>query len=277
MGFSVQDVHEGRTLMGQGCVNRLEIGDKLLAVTAASGDSVLEEYCDAIGLQPRSGRDYRNVARLCTPPLRTRIAAVGVAINYSILREGSRLGPGGVPIDEGFRTLLVLMESAAAEGRGLVKLPEYHRVLGTGPALRDLVDPDSGDATKLMEYLAGMAGGDREKIVVSLLEADAALRKSVRRSIDNANRRERDRDLITCGAKGDASLAVARELLSLGDQAQGFVKRYPSAQLVEQHMDAARTSLAKLELATAWIKMRLTPGEESASAGRRTAKVPVAV
>jgi hypothetical protein len=95
MGYSEQDMQEGRTLVVRGRTNRLELGDKLLAVTAASGEGVLEQFCDEIGLGVRSGRDYRHVARMCTPPLRAKIAASGVLINYSILREGARLGPGG--------------------------------------------------------------------------------------------------------------------------------------------------------------------------------------
>ncbi|MFF1546574.1 hypothetical protein [Streptomyces sp. NPDC058291] len=70
-------------LVNRGSVNRLELGDKLLEVTAGGGDGVLDAFCDASGLSPRSGRDYRLVSRLCTPPLRAKIAATGVQATWS--------------------------------------------------------------------------------------------------------------------------------------------------------------------------------------------------
>ncbi|MFH8384623.1 hypothetical protein ACH4E7_27390 [Kitasatospora sp. NPDC018058] len=43
------------------------------------------------------------------------------------------------------------------------------------------MDPGSGDSTKLMAYPGGLSGGERKKIVCSLLADDATLRTSVRR------------------------------------------------------------------------------------------------
>ncbi|NEA68120.1 hypothetical protein [Streptomyces sp. SID12488] len=264
--------------MNRGSVNRLELGDKLLTVTAGGGDGVLDAFCDAIGLSPRSGRDYRLVSRLCTPPLRAKIAATGVQATWSILREGARTGAGGVAVDEGYRTLLVLLEEAAAQGRDQLKLPEYHQALGTAPALGDLMDPHRGDAAKLVEYLGGLQGGAREKIVVSLLEADARLRSSVRKTVNEQHRRERDRERIDCGATPGQWMALARDLVRVGDQATGFIARHQSAgALCEEQLPAARDALTKIELMATWIKLRVDGESESARRERGTARVPVAV
>lgn len=279
MSYSNDHVQAGRVLVNKGSVYRLELGDMLLAVTAGGGDGVLDAFCDAIGLGSRSGRDYRLVARVCTPSLRAKIAATGVQVNWSILREGARAAVGGAAADAGYRKLLALLEEAAAQGRNQLKLPEYHQVLGTAPALRDLVDPDMGDATKLAEYLGGLQGGAREQIVVSLLEADAALRSSVRKTVNDQHRRERDRERIDCGGEATAqSMALARDLLRVGDQATGFIARYQSAgELTEQQLPAARDALARVELVTAWIKVRLAADSASARREHGATRVPVAV
>lgn len=278
MGYTDEDVQEGRTLVVGGSVNRLELGDKLIAVTAASGEGVLEGFCEEIGLHGRTGRNYRHVARVCTHPLRKKIAATGVMVNWSILREGARAAAGGAPVDEGYRKLLALLKEAAAEGRTLLKLPQYHQVLGTAPALRDLLDTQGGDASKLVEYLGGLGGADREKIVTSLLEADAVLRTSVRRSIDDQRRRERDRERIDCGGVTGPELALARDLVRIGDQVDGFIGRYQSAgQLAEQQVPAAQLTLVKTELLVSWLKVRLDGERRGAGRDRKAARVPAGV
>ncbi|WP_327298993.1 hypothetical protein [Streptomyces sp. NBC_01197] len=68
MSYTDQDVREGRRLMNEGCENRLVIGDKLLAGTAAGGpDSAFDQYCDEIGLSPKTARQYRHTARRVHP------------------------------------------------------------------------------------------------------------------------------------------------------------------------------------------------------------------
>ncbi|MDJ0347674.1 hypothetical protein QMK19_41410 [Streptomyces sp. H10-C2] len=131
-------------LVNRGSVYRLELGDMLLAVTAGGGDGLLDAFCDAISLSPRSGRDYRLVACICTPPLRAKIAATGVQTNWSILREGARAGAGRVPLDEGYRKLLVLLEEAAAQGRDQLKLPPVPPGTGHRPGTPGSDGPPPG-------------------------------------------------------------------------------------------------------------------------------------
>ncbi|MFF9922801.1 hypothetical protein ACF1HG_35420 [Streptomyces globisporus] len=66
MSYTDQDVREGRRLMNEGCQNRLGIGDKLLGVTPSGPDGVFDQYCDEISLSPRTARQYRHTARMCT-------------------------------------------------------------------------------------------------------------------------------------------------------------------------------------------------------------------
>ncbi|GAA1927452.1 hypothetical protein GCM10009716_39340 [Streptomyces sodiiphilus] len=100
--------------MKVGCENRLVIGDKLLTVTTPGGpDSVFDRYCDKISLNPKTARQYRHTARMCTPPVRQLVADSGVHVSYSALREGARLAPSGKPYDEGFSTLRLLLRGSA--------------------------------------------------------------------------------------------------------------------------------------------------------------------
>lgn len=276
MTYTDGDVREGRRLMDEGRENRLAIGDKLLAVAGLDNDGAFEEFCGRIGLSPASGRGYRHTARIATPAIRELIAKAGVHVSYSALREGARLGPAGIPVDEGWTKLRALLAEAREAGRDRVTLAHYQQVLGTAPALKELVDPGSGDSTKLMAYLGGLSGGERESIVCSLLADDAALRKSVRRTIDDQRRRDRDRESLDDRGTTEQWMPLAQALVALGDQAGGFVNRHPSAPLVEQQLPAARDALVKLELATAWITMRLDTAKP-ARAGSRKQKVAVAV
>jgi len=279
VGFTDEDVQEGRALVVRGGVNRLDLGDKLLAVTAACGESVLDRFCEEIGLHGRTGRDYRNVARVCTPPLRARIEATGVMVAWSVLREGARPAAGGLPVDEGYRKLLALLEQASAEGRALVSLPQYHQVLGTAPALRDLLGSEGGDGSKLVAYLGGLRGAEREKIVTSLLEADTDLRKSVRRTIDDQRRRERDRERLDGGGKAPGpSLVMARDLVRIGDQVDSFIGRYQSAgQLAEAEVPAAQLTLVKAELLVTWLRVRVDGERAGARRTAKSARMPAGV
>ncbi|MFF4731672.1 hypothetical protein ACFY3M_41555 [Streptomyces mirabilis] len=65
-------MHEGRRLMNEGCENRLVIGDKLLSVVPSGPDGAFDQYCDEISLSPRTAREYRHTAHMCTPPARGR-------------------------------------------------------------------------------------------------------------------------------------------------------------------------------------------------------------
>lgn len=278
MSYTEQDVREGRRLMDEGRDNRLAIGDKLLAIAGLSNDGVFEEFCGRIGLAPWTGKEYRHTARMATPAIRKLIADGTVHVSYSALREGARPGPAGVPADEGWTKLKALLAEAQHAGHDRVTHAYYQQVLGTAPALKELVNPGTGDSTKLMAYLGGLSGSEREKIVCSLLAADARLSKSVRRTIDEQKRRERDRERLD--GRDDAGgqwMALAKDLVNLGDQASVFVNRHPHDQLVEQQLPAAREALVKLELATAWITMRLDSAKAKPARRQRPVNVAVAV
>ncbi|MEU5437230.1 hypothetical protein AB0G73_28160 [Streptomyces sp. NPDC020719] len=118
MSYTDQDVREGRRLMDSGRENRLVIGDKLLSVTVPGQDGDFDRYCDEISLNPRTAREYRHTARMCTPPVRQFVAASGVHVSYSALREGARLAPSGKPYDEGYSMLRSLLKEAREAGAG---------------------------------------------------------------------------------------------------------------------------------------------------------------
>jgi hypothetical protein len=114
--------------------------------------------------------------------------------------------------------------------------------------------------------------------VVSLLEADAGLRSSVRETVNEQHRRERDRERIDCGETPGQWMALARDLVRVGDQATGFIARHQSTgALCEEQLPAAKDALTKIELMATWIGLRLGGANESARRERGTARVPVAV
>ncbi|WP_434593662.1 hypothetical protein [Streptomyces sp. A5-4] len=279
MSYSDQDVAEGRGLVVGGRVNRLAIGDKLLSVTAGAGEGVLDAYCDDICLSARTGRDYRQTARLCTPLVRKAVAASGIHVSYSVLREGARTGSGGVAVDEGYRKLRALLKETQTAGGDRVGMAQYQRVLGTAPALGDLLGASGGAGPSLAEYLGALGNHpDREKIVCGLLEKDAELRGAARRTIEDQRRVERDRNrYITCGPPTGKGAFVARDLVRLGDQTVGFMHRYPDqVELSAEQLNAVKDTLVKVELLVSWIQVRLGV---STGAGRDRAesRVPAAV
>ncbi len=125
MTYTDQDVREGRRLMDEGRQNRLAIGDKLLTVAELNNDSVFEKFCGRIGLAPATGWEYRHTARIATPAVRQLIADGNVHVSYSTLREGARLGPAGVPADEGWTKLRALLEEAREAERDRVTMAYY--------------------------------------------------------------------------------------------------------------------------------------------------------
>ncbi|WP_405540846.1 hypothetical protein [Streptomyces antimycoticus] len=126
-------------LMDEGRDNRLSLGDKLLAVAGLNNGSVFEEFGGRIGLAPATGREYRHTARMATPAICQLIAEGTMHVSYSTLREGARPRPGGIPADEGWAKLRTLLKEAREAGRDRVTLAYYQQVLGTAPALKELV------------------------------------------------------------------------------------------------------------------------------------------
>lgn len=54
------------------------------------------------GRSLRSVREYRHTAKMCTPAVCKMLAGSRVLVSYTVLREGARKGPSGVPHDEEF-------------------------------------------------------------------------------------------------------------------------------------------------------------------------------
>lgn len=226
MSYTEQDVHEGRRLMDDGRENRLVIGDKLLSVTASGGDGIFDQYCDEISLNPRTARQYRHTARMCTPPVRQLVAGSGVHVSYSALREGARLAPSGKPYDEDYNVLRSLLKEAREAGASRVSVPRYRRALGMEPALQDLLDPSSG--ASLADYLASLPPQERDQALRDLVEKKAEVHDALKRVMDEKRRRDRETRGPECGGgKPDKAAAVARDLVRLSDQGAAFMSRYP--------------------------------------------------
>lgn len=272
MSYTEQDVREGRRLMDDGRENRLVIGDKLLSVTAAGGEGVFDRYCDEISLNPRTARQYRHTARMCTPPVRQLVASSGVHVSYSVLREGARLAPSGKPYDEGYRTLRGMLKEAGESGASRISVAQYQRALGAGPALQDLLDP-AGE-TSVSQYLGALLQdnpAERDKILRDLVEEDADFRDAVKRAMDDKQRRDRENRIDCPGEKPSKAQALARDLVRLRDQAVALMNRYPRAvPFTDEQRAACEEALGTVEVLAMWVKVRL--GRETAPAGAKRAE-----
>lgn len=260
MSYTDQDVREGRSLMNKGRGNRLAIGEKLLAITASGDEAAFDQYCDEISIGPRLAREYRQTARMCTPPVRQLVDDGGVHVAYSVLREGAATGPGGLPHDEGYRTLKSLLEEARTAGTCRVTLPQYKRALGTGPAFRDLLEGQGGDAT-VDEYRNALLHdpAERDKIINALLEEEGKLRDSVTKSLEDTRRRDREQPGgCTDIPKPDKGGALLRDLIRLRDQAVAMQHRYPRqvSLSAEQH-DACMQLIGSFGILHSWVKSML--------------------
>ncbi|MGV9222943.1 hypothetical protein ACWDPF_09710 [Streptomyces albogriseolus] len=259
MSYTEQDVHEGRRLMDDGRENRLVIGDKLLSVTALGGDGDFDRYCDEISLNPRTARQYRHTARMCTPPVRQLVADSGVHVSYSVLREGARLASSGKPYDEGYSTLRAVIGEALQSGATRISVAQYQRALGTGPALQDLLDPSND--TSVADYLRALAPHERDKVLRDLVEENDEVHDAMKRVMDDKRRRDRETRGPECGGgRPDKAQALARDLVRLRDQATAFMNRYPPSSALdftEEQRAACEEALGTIEVLTTWIKVRV--------------------
>jgi hypothetical protein len=62
-----------------------------------------------------------------------------VHVSYSALREGARLAAGGIPADQGWATLRVLLAETEQAGWDRISVMHYQQVLGVGRGLLDLL------------------------------------------------------------------------------------------------------------------------------------------
>ncbi|CAL9465393.1 hypothetical protein SUDANB6_02726 [Streptomyces sp. enrichment culture] len=272
MSYTEQDVHEGRRLMDDGRENRLVIGDKLLSVTALGRDGDFDRYCDEISLNPRTGRQYRHTARMCTPPVRQLVADSGVHVSYSVLREGARLASSGKPYDEGYSTLRAVIGEALQSGATRISVAQYQRALGTGPALQDLLDP-CGD-TSVADYLRALPPHERDKVLRDLVEENDDVQDAMKRVMDEKRRRDRETRGPECGGgRPDKTQALARDLVRLRDQATAFMNRYPPSyalDFTEEQRAACEEALGTMEVLATWIRVRV--GDRTAAASRERAE-----
>jgi len=270
MSYTDQDVREGRRLMNEGCENRLVIGDKLLSVTPSGPDGAFDQYCDEIGLSPRTAREYRHTARMCTPSVRQLVADSGVHVCYSALREGARLASSGKPHDEDYSTLRRLLAEARETGLSRISVSQYQRALGTEPGLRDLLDPSG--ATSMAGYLAALAPEEREKALRDLVEKHAEVHDAIKRVLDEKRRRERETRGPDCGGdKPDKAQVLARDLVRLRDQAVACMNRYPrSVTFNDEQQAACEEALGTMEVLTTWIRVKV--GDQKSAAVRRQAR-----
>ncbi|WP_030590974.1 hypothetical protein [Streptomyces globisporus] len=259
MSYTEQDVHEGRRLMDDGRENRLVIGDKLLSVTARGGDRDFDRYCDEISLNPRTARQYRHTARMCTPPVRQFVADSSVHVSYSVLREGARLASSGKPYDEGYSTLRAVIAQALQSGATRISVAQYQRALGTGPALQDLLDPSND--TSVADYLRALPPHERDKVLRDLVEENDEVHDAMKRVMDDKRRRDRETRGPECGGgRPDKAQALARDLVRLRDQATAFMNRYPPSSALdftEEQRAACEEALGTMEVLTTWIRVRV--------------------
>lgn len=251
--------------MDAGRDNRLAIGDLLLAVASpAGGDGALEAFCGEVGLNPRTARQYRQTARACTAPMRQRVSDSGIHVSYSVLREGSRTGPGGTPYDEDYRTLRELLREARDSGAGRVCVATYRQALGIGPSLRDLLNASGPGEATIAEYVDALNrnGPEREKIIRALVEEDAELSEAVRTAVDAKRRRDQEREKggrgTAGGERSDKGTALARDLVRLRDQAVACMNRYPRAvDLSAEQVLACKEAIGTFEVLTVWATDRV--------------------
>ncbi|WP_327357940.1 hypothetical protein [Streptomyces sp. NBC_01304] len=273
MSYTDQDVREGRRLMNEGCQNRLGIGDKLLGVTAPGGpEGTLDQYCDEISLSPRTARDYRHTARMCTPPVRQVVADSGVHVSYSALREGARLAPSGKPYDEGYNTLRSMLQEASEAGTDRISAASYRRALGLGPTLQDLSDPAS--TMNVAQYLGSLPPLERDKVLRELVEEDDAFRDAVKRVMDDKRRRDREGRIDRDGDKPSKSQALARELVRLSDQITALMHRYPPSTVLDftdAQTAACMQALGTAEVLVKWIGVRVKDDATTVAGGQQAA------
>ncbi|KUM75876.1 hypothetical protein [Streptomyces griseorubiginosus] len=258
MSYTDQDVREGRRLMNEGCENRLVIGDKLLSVTPSGPDGAFDQYCDEIGLSPRTGREYRHTARMCTPPVRQLVADSCVHVSYSALREGARLAPSGKPYDQDYNTLRSLLQEAGGAGVGRISAPQYRRALGIGPGLQDLLDPASD--MSVAQYLGSLPPVERDKVLRELVEEDDAFRDAVKRAMDDKRRRDREGRTGRGTDKPSRGQALARDLVRLSDQITALMHRYPPSAVLDftqEETTACVEALGTVEVLAMWIGVRV--------------------
>ncbi|MEV8548620.1 hypothetical protein AB0L04_02050 [Streptomyces glaucescens] len=100
-----------------------------MSVTTLGGDGDFDQCCDEIILYPRTARQCRHTARMCTPPVRQLVADSGVHVSYGVLREGARLASSGKPYDEGYSTLQAVIGEALQCDATRISAAQYQRAL----------------------------------------------------------------------------------------------------------------------------------------------------
>ncbi|MEV0535488.1 hypothetical protein [Kitasatospora sp. NPDC050463] len=260
MSYTDEDVREGRRLMNEGRTNRLAVGDQLVAVTGLDDGRLFEEYCSCISLAPRTGRDYRHTARIATPAIRQLVAESTVHVSYSALREGARLGAGGVAADEGWNKLRTLLKEAERDGWDRISVIRYQQVLGVGPALRDLLEGATGGDDKSAEILRALQQSpQKDQILRAMVEDEAQIGNGLKRAWEDKRRRDRERD-AGLGPGGDSprrdkGYALSSDLIRLRDQSVALMNRYPRAVDLDQAQRAAcEEAIGTLEVLVVWAK-----------------------
>lgn len=235
------------------------------------------------GKSLRSVREYRHTAKMCTPAMRKMLAGSRVLVSYTVLREGARKGPSGVPHDEDYRVLERLLGEARESGLGNINLIDYRNALDLGPSVEDLID-DSGQDLK--DALDQVGHGPERQRLINAIEAkfreQAQARKAMSEVLaaERATRRERARENERLGLGMDPEAAMesacVKELVAIGDLAAAALKRYahlqPSQFTDELNTRAITKAQITLETVIGWLNgtKQATPSGGRVPVQRRT-------
>ncbi|ALO97708.1 hypothetical protein [Streptomyces griseosporeus] len=142
--YSPEQVERGRRLVrrdelliGERQHTRLEIGDLLLEVspeadseTDSNARRSVAAFAAKIGISVDSAREYRRVAAGYRGELRDRVAAYGLTISYSVIREAAIDAAGsGMPAEERWAILLRMLDEAVSSGARLTA-QKYRQAIG---------------------------------------------------------------------------------------------------------------------------------------------------
>lgn len=253
----------------------LWLGDLFGRLTPAE----MREDAKRLGKSLRSAQEYKQTARMCTPPVRERLAATRVHVSYTILRTGARADKFKVPHDESYRILLGLIEEAERSGHDFVDPAGYLIAIGLGPRVEDLFGPDGAD-DEFRVFLAETAPGPARDRLYRSLAAQQSERAVLHRAVaqvvqdEKAARRKLQEEQGRRGPCPDPArleetefargvCAIAKSVHSLN---QRFGHLAPTALRDERNQSAVDFAQAKIGVFVAWLAGTLETGAESEAA-----------
>ncbi|MEV7541207.1 hypothetical protein [Streptomyces sp. NPDC089915] len=184
--YRPEQVERGRRLVSRDDLlkaerhrTRMDLGDLFLEVaphTTPDFDGtrqLLARFASEIGISPESAREYRKVAAACSLPVRERVAATGVTVSYSVIREAAIDTAGsGRPPAERWEILLTMLGDAARTGER-VTAQKYRQAIGARLTV------DAGAGLTPARIIAQLDRDDVRAAVVAHVTDPAFLREAL--------------------------------------------------------------------------------------------------